>query len=460
MSRRPATRNRQAAAKSPTPESICTLNTEALQLHLNRHILATTGKHQELVERLLQWYAASHQDAERNLLEGGSESGSEPNHTQTVHRSQDYSSSSDGGNDDGQARSLSKEACSSDEDGHYARGQHPRHLNPRRQHHSCHQREGGHASRHQQHCLHHQHERAHTSSHRSHHQRDRGPSQRRKHSKHCHRRTQSHSYSQPTHRSRSPHSPQLTRRTQHAHHSPSSSDSSRDCSPASLLSDSSDTNSDTSSSLERHHHRYRAKHHRNRRRHSSRHRHSSEDSWVANAVVSCVPPIPCNLRRNLKQGKYVNFASLLLPMDPPPLVPSERQRREKLSHSMRSITDQQTWLEAWNRYASARIAYDPDIALSLVKYQTLMAMLFRQYTPRACIEYNRLFHQAAGQDAYLPWDHLNSQFFVYTFTPARAHAPEMCDHTSPMHYLHVKRASLANVKSCVTIGPIHWSKVL
>ena len=76
---------------------------------------------------------------------------------------------------------------------------------------------------------------------------------------------------------------------------------------------------------------------------------------------------------------------------------------EKYGHNMRSITDQQTWLEAWNRYASARIAYDPDIALSLVKYQTLMAMLFRQFTPpKACIEYNHLFRQAAGQDPYLP----------------------------------------------------------
>ena len=433
MSQRPATRNRQGAARSPTPESIRKLNTEGMRLHLNRHNLATTGKRQELVERLLQWYAASHRDTERSSQEeGGSESGSEPNHTRTGHGSQDNSSSSDGGNDDGQASSSSKEASSSDEDGHYTQGRHLRHPNPRRQHHSYHQREGGHASRHQQHRSHHQRERAHTSSHRSHHQRDRGPSQRcSKHSKHRHRRTQSHSYSQPTHRSRSPHSPQLTRRTRHAHHSPSSSDSSRDSSPASLLSDSSDTNSDTSSSLERHHHRYRVKHHRNRRRHSRRHRHSSEDSWVANAVVSCAPPIPRHLRRNLKQGKYVNFASLLLPMDPPPLVPSERQRRENLSHSMHSITDQQTWLEAWNRYASARIAYDPDIALSLVKYQTLMAMLFRQYTPRACIEYDRLFRQAAGQDAYLPWDRLNNQIFVYTFTPAHAHAPEVRDQTLP-----------------------------
>ena len=85
MSRRAATRNRQAAARFPTPESIRTLNTEALQLHLNRYNLATTGKRQELVERLLQWYAASHRDTERSSQEGGSESGSEPNHTRTGH---------------------------------------------------------------------------------------------------------------------------------------------------------------------------------------------------------------------------------------------------------------------------------------------------------------------------------------------------------------------------------------
>ena len=81
MSRRPANRNCQAAAKSPTPESIRTLNTEALRLHLNRHNLVTTGKRQELVERLLQWYAASHQDAKSSSQEDGSESGSTPDST-------------------------------------------------------------------------------------------------------------------------------------------------------------------------------------------------------------------------------------------------------------------------------------------------------------------------------------------------------------------------------------------
>ena len=241
--------------------------------------------------------------------------------------------------------------------------------------------------------------------------------------------TRKHSRTQLNCRSRSPHSPQHTRWTHHAQHSPSSCDSSLDSSSSSLSSDSSDTHSDTSSSSEQGHHRYRSKHHRNHRRYAYRHRHSSEDSWVANAVVSCAPPIPRHLHRNLKQGKYVNFTSLLFPMDPPPLVPGKQQWREESSHSKRSITDQQIWLEAWNRYASSRIAYDPDIALSLVKCQTLMAMLFRQYTPKGCIEYDRLFRQAAGQDAYLPWDSLNNQIFVYKFTPAHAHTPDVRDHT-------------------------------
>ena len=71
--------------------------------------------------------------------------------------------------------------------------------------------------------------------------------------------------------------------------------------------------------------------------------------------------------------------------------------------------------------------------LNLVKYQTLMAMLFRQFTPKACIKYDHLFRQAAGRDAYLSWDCLNNQIFVYTFTPAHAHTPEVRDQASACH---------------------------
>ena len=119
---------------------------------------------------------------------------------------------------------------------------------------------------------------------------------------------------------------------------------------------------------------------------------------MANAVVSCPPPIPRHLHCNLKQGKYVNFASLLLPMDPPPLVPSEWQRREKLSHSMCSIMDQQTWLEAWNRYASARIAYDPDMCMSWGKgiHKDLIVQAIRW---QVCILPSSLAEQAVVLNA-------------------------------------------------------------
>ena len=154
--------------QDPAPELIHTLND-----------LIITGKHQELVECLLQWHAASHQDSETNSQEGGSESDPKLDHTRTVPKSQDNSRSSDRGNDNGQVDSLSKEASSPSKDGCYTCGQHP---NPQRRHHSHHQHDGRHTSRHQQHRSYHQHEWAHTSSHRSHYQHDRGPTQRLKHS--------------------------------------------------------------------------------------------------------------------------------------------------------------------------------------------------------------------------------------------------------------------------------------
>ena len=83
-------------------------------------------------------------------------------------------------------------------------------------------------------------------------------------------------------------------------------------------------------------------------------------------------------------------------MDHPLLVPGKQQWREKSNHCMHSITDHQTWLEAWNQYTSARIVYDSDIALSMVRYKTFMVMLFRKYTPRVCSEYELLFRYAAG----------------------------------------------------------------
>ena len=221
MALRPATCNRQSLANSLSPELIRTLNTEAQRLHLDRHNLVTTSKRQELMERLLQWHTASHQVAESNSQEGGSESDPELNHTRTVSGSQENSSSSDRGNNDAQADSLSKEARSPDEDGCYTRGQHPNTL---KRHYSHHQREE-HASRHQQHRSYHQREWAHTSSHYSNHQRDRGPIQMLKHSptplasKYRHRLTLPLSTELPLKIS----TPQHIRRTRHAQHSSSSS---------------------------------------------------------------------------------------------------------------------------------------------------------------------------------------------------------------------------------------------
>ena len=237
-----------------TPESIRTLKSEALQLHLDRHNLVTTSRHQELVEYLLRWYAASHQDSETNSQESSSKSDPKPDHTWTVPGSQT------------EATTMSKRM---------GRQMHcPRKLAAAMRLCTMHtvsilgiltsggnitpitsMMEGTPASI-SNNRSHHQREWPHTSSHHSHHQHDRGAYPEVQHSltplpsKHLHRLTQNHSYSQPSHRSRFQCRPEYSRRTCHAHHSPSSPDSSRDSSSSSLLSDSSDTQSDTSSSLE------------------------------------------------------------------------------------------------------------------------------------------------------------------------------------------------------------------
>ena len=47
------------------------------------------------------------------------------------------------------------------------------------------------------------------------------------------------------------------------------------------------------------------------------------------------------------------------------------------------------------------------MALELVKYQTIMVMLFTNHSPARCLEYDSLFRQAAVRDSTLHWDIIN-----------------------------------------------------
>ena len=95
------------------------------------------------------------------------------------------------------------------------------------------------------------------------------------------------------------------------------------------------------------------------------------------------------------------------------MVQSYHTARKK---SKRQVTDITSWLEAWNRYLVCRIAHTPSMAVELAKYQAVVCLLFARYPPAACIEYDRLFRQAAARDRSLRWDVLKEDIYVWALT--------------------------------------------
>ena len=81
--------------------------------------------------------------------------------------------------------------------------------------------------------------------------------------------------------------------------------------------------------------------------------------------------------------------------------------------SKRQVTDITSWLEAWNHYLVCRLAHTPSMAVELAKYQ---AVVFARYPPAACIEYDRLFRQAAARDRSLRWDVPKEDVSVWALT--------------------------------------------
>ena len=58
----------------------------------------------------------------------------------------------------------------------------------------------------------------------------------------------------------------------------------------------------------------------------------------------------------------------------PPLLTCNQKSAKKRKTEKRQVTDLNSWLEAWNRYATCRIASDSAMALELIKYQTVVSL--------------------------------------------------------------------------------------
>ena len=86
------------------------------------------------------------------------------------------------------------------------------------------------------------------------------------------------------------------------------------------------------------------------------------------------------------------------------------------------MTGLTSWLEAWNRFMGVMVATKPNKALELIKYQTLITTAFQDYSPEACIQYDRRFRQLAARNKALVWDKYKEDLFVWCFSPKPASA--------------------------------------
>ena len=459
-----STAGRHAPARSLSPRAVPTLSVEALRLHLDTRNLVTTGKRPQLISRLLKSVQQSHaanpsnDDANQETPSGSEASRGQRSPTDSDSADERRSASSDrgSGHPDSEVDSdldsdstyhapppkRSKTAVGDSREGASSRGTGTSRARKAKRSASQSGKHPGSSSRQD-------HRSNPSTSSRARHlasSRYRSPeftpseTARRHHrqrSRSCSSQSTSSVAARWRHRqsSRSCSSEStssVAARRRHRRHSSSSS--------SFASSSSHNTRTSSSASIESHRHRSRSRdrhqgrhqgrHRGHRRHHGHRHHHhrhyhgksySSTPHWSEEAGVSCVPPLPRRWQRRIHRGEYVNFDRLLPPGNSPPFA-AARQQRHRHQSSDRTVRDCGTWLQAWNRYLCTRVAYDPTMALELVKYQTLVCMLFTHYAPLACVEYDRLFRQAAAQDTSIRWDCLKEDIFVWALTlPSHTH---------------------------------------
>ena len=225
-----------------------------------------------------------------------------------------------------------------------------------------------------------------------------------------------------THRSRRRHSnPRKRHRYQRSSDSSNSSSTSSSSSSSSSSSRSSSSSSSWTSDSDRGRYR-RRKRAKQRKHHRRTHRHHSMDDWLnpaASGSIPCAPPLSRQLQHAIQRGKYVSFSKLLLPHNTPPIIKTKPHPKK----TKQRVTDLCTWLEAWNRYLCTRVAANPSMALELVKYQTMMVMFFKHHPADACIQYDKLFRQAAAQDRTLRWDTIKNDIYVWAVTQPSLRQP-------------------------------------
>ncbi len=82
---------------------------------------------------------------------------------------------------------------------------------------------------------------------------------------------------------------------------------------------------------------------------------------------------------------------------------STRSSRSSRSHSTRSITGLDTWLEAWSIYAAVLTSYKPDLATGLFQYQAFITRSSCRSQPYAWLQYDSQFRLKMALNSDLLW---------------------------------------------------------
>ena len=156
---------------------------------------------------------------------------------------------------------------------------------------------------------------------------------------------------------------------------------------------------------------------------------------------STSPPIPVQLRQQILQGEYVDFAMLLhrAKFSEVSEVPVSSYRPP----AIKRITSFDTWMQAWNLYLTVILAHNPSRAVKLFGYQRLICSAHTLLPLESWLQYDYKFRTLAAADPLLRWDQRHSDLWLEClassqqstkrwpcpYCRATNHFPENCPHS-------------------------------
>ena len=190
----------------------------------------------------------------------------------------------------------------------------------------------------------------------------------------------------------------------------------------------------------------------------------SETSWTvteSEKTARELPAISTSLLRKVKAREFINFDLLLArPIDGPSDTGSQVayniqfSGRQGISVKAKDptkpkVVDIVSYLEAWNVFFEATIAFHPHMVSELLGYQKMISEYAAQFKPQAWLAYDRAHRQARAVNKSKPWDERDDKAYqrfmrVYTLSPHATHAGGLATLRT---LAHSGRESMAHVLS-------------